>query len=97
MGGGHVKGQYTNPDEDTAGHQDQHQLHRPIFLGAIEVSQVKGGRNAPQPGFTALKVGAAAPNPNQQVHRQHRQFIEEEEEEEVLHHKDAENAGTQGQ
>ena len=92
----HIQGQYANPNQDAAGHQEQHQFHRPIFFGAEETAQIQGNQ-APQSDFVGLEVSAAAPHANQQVHRQHRQFVEKEQEKQILHYKDAEHPGTQGQ
>ena len=95
----HIQGQYANPDKNAAGHQEQHQFHCPVLFGAEETAQIQGPGfpQAPQPDFVGVKTGAAAPDANQQVHRQHRQLVEKEQEKQILHYKDAEHPGTQGQ
>ena len=81
MACGHIERQNSHPDQHAARHQEQHQLHRAVFFGAGK----------------SRKVGAAAPYPDQQVHRQHCQLIEKEEEEQVLNYEHAKHAGTQRQ
>ena len=77
----HVQGQYPDPDQDAAGDEHQHQLHRAVFLGAQE----------------GAEVGAAAPHADEQVHGQHGQLVEEEQEEQVAHHENAIHARAQRQ
>ena len=96
IGRHHVHRQYAHPNEHTARHQDEHQLHRAIFLGPVVGTQVKG-QDTPQPLAVAVEHGTAAPHANQQVHGQHGQLVKEEQEEQVLDNEDAKNPGTQGQ
>ena len=80
-GRGNIGGQYANPDQHAAAHQHQHQLHGAVLFRPQEQRE----------------IGAAAPNPHQQIHRQYRQFVEEKQEEQVAHDEDAINSGAQCQ
>ena len=81
LGRRHVQREYPNPDEHAAGHQHQHQLHRAVLFRAQE----------------GAEIGAAPPNPDEQIHRQHSQFVEKEQEKEVANDENAKHARAQGQ
>ena len=76
-----VDRQYPHPDEYAAGHEEDDELHRPVFFGADKVAE----------------LAAAAPDTDKQVHRQHGQLVEEEQEEQVPHRKHAVHPGGQRQ
>ena len=80
-GGLHVDGEDAHPDEDASRHQVENQLHRAVFFGAEERAE----------------VGAAPPNTDEQVHRQHRQLVEEKQEEQVPDHEHPVDPGRQRQ
>ena len=79
-----------DPHEHAAGDEVEHELHRPVFLGAIVFPAA--AEAAPLDGVLRSEVGAAAPHADEQVHRHNGQLVEEEEEEEVRGQEDAVHA-----
>jgi hypothetical protein len=89
---GDVERENADEDERRPEQQVQRELHRRVFLGADAGAAERPAEDALRPD-----VARRPPDADQQIHRQHRDFVEQEEDEEVERDEDAVDAGDQQQ
>ena len=88
----HVEGEDADQDEGGPEEQVEGQLHRGVFLGADA-----GAAEGPAEDALRAHLAARAPDADEQVHRQHRDLVEQEEHEQVERDEDAVDPGHQNQ
>ncbi len=88
----HVERQDADQNERRPEQQVQRQLHRRVFLRADARAAVRPAEDAARRHLTRR-----SPDADEQIHRQHGDFVEQEEDEEIERHEDAEDAGDEQQ